>query len=37
MAKVTAWERVQKARELDRPKALDYINGIFEDFIELHR
>lgn len=32
----TAWERVEIARRLERPKALDYINSIFEDFIELH-
>ena len=29
MAKISAWEKVQLARELERPKALD-------DFIELH-
>lgn len=33
---VTAWERVTKAREAKRPKTLDYINAIFDDFIELH-
>ncbi len=33
---VTAWERVEIARKLNRPKALDYINEIFDDFIELH-
>ena len=31
-----AWDIVQKARELDRPKALDYISSIFDNFIELH-
>ena len=36
MSKITAWDRVTLARELDRPKALDYINSLFEDFIELH-
>ena len=36
MSKITAWNKVQLARELDRPKALDYINSLFEDFIELH-
>lgn len=36
MAKKTAWDRVILARRADRPKALDYINSIFEDFIELH-
>lgn len=36
MAKLTAWNRVVLARKLERPKALDYIQTIFEDFIELH-
>lgn len=36
MSKITAWDRVTLARELDRPKSLDYINSLFEDFIELH-
>ena len=36
MVKKTAWDRVILARKTDRPKALDYINSIFEDFIELH-
>ena len=36
MAKVTAWDRVKIAREPDRPTALDYIENIFEEFIELH-
>jgi len=31
-----AWERVQIARRLDRPTALDYIQILFKDFIELH-
>lgn len=35
-AKVSAWDRVQLARMLERPKALDYITEIFDDFIELH-
>ena len=34
--KVTAWERVQRARAQERPGALDYIHEIFTDFIELH-
>lgn len=34
--KITAWDRVLLARELLRPKALDYIENIFEDFIEFH-
>ena len=36
MANITAWDRVMLARKMDRPKALDYINGLFDDFIELH-
>ena len=32
----TAWERVQIARQADRPKSSDYIKNIFDDFIELH-
>ena len=36
MAKITAWDRVMLARKMDRPKALDYIHGLFDDFMELH-
>lgn len=31
-----AWERVQIARRLDRPTAMDYIPLLFKEFIELH-
>lgn len=31
-----AWKTVLKARSRKRPTSLDYINGIFDDFIELH-
>lgn len=31
-----AWDRVLIARHKDRPKAGDYIENIFEDFLELH-
>lgn len=31
-----AWDRVQLARKKDRPTAVDYIDGMFDDFIELH-
>lgn len=34
--KKTAWEKVAIAREALRPKAVDYINNIFTDFIEFH-
>ena len=33
---LSAWDKVQIARTLKRPKALDYIQNIFTDFIELH-
>lgn len=33
---VTAWERVQRARDQERPSAQDYIQEIFTDFMELH-
>ena len=36
MANITAWERVKIARAPDRPTALDYIENIFNEFIELH-
>ena len=36
MSKISAWDRVKIARESERPKALDYIESIFENFIELH-
>ena len=32
----TAWERVEIARNPKRKTALDYINKIFDEFIELH-
>lgn len=34
--KLSAWEKVLIARESSRPKALDYIENIFENFIEFH-
>ena len=36
MSQISAWDRVTLARMPERPKALDYINEIFTDFIELH-
>ena len=33
---LTAWERVEIARNQKRKTALDYINEIFDEFIELH-
>ena len=35
-SKISAWDRVKIAREPDRPTALDYIDNIFDEFIELH-
>lgn len=33
---LTAWDKVSIARLVERPTALDYIDRIFEDFMELH-
>jgi acetyl-CoA carboxylase carboxyl transferase subunit alpha len=33
---LTAWETVQFARHSDRPQTLDYIELIFDEFVELH-
>lgn len=33
---LTAWDRVSIARNSQRPKAKDYINSLFTDFVELH-
>lgn len=33
---LTPWDRVCLARHPDRPKAMDYIQGLFYDFYELH-
>jgi acyl-CoA carboxylase subunit beta len=30
------WDVVQKARVVDRPTTLDYLNTAFDDFVELH-
>ena len=32
----TAFERVQLARHPDRPHTLDFIERLFEEFVELH-
>ncbi len=34
--KITRWQRVQLSRHPDRPYALDYIEKICDEFIELH-
>ena len=36
MSNKTAWEKVEIARSQERKTALDYIEKIFDDFIELH-
>lgn len=33
---MTSYERVKAARSSDRPTGLDYIHGMFTDFMELH-
>lgn len=33
---LTAWQRVQIARHIERPHFLDYVKMLFTDFIELH-
>ncbi len=33
---LTPWETVQVARHRDRPQTVDYIDLIFEEFVELH-
>ncbi|MES2616443.1 MAG: acetyl-CoA carboxylase carboxyltransferase subunit alpha [Bacteroidota bacterium] len=33
---LTGWQKVQISRHPDRPYALDYINGLAPDFIEIH-
>ncbi len=33
---LTGWQKVQLSRHQDRPQTLDYIQMIFEDFIEMH-
>ena len=35
-ARLTAWQIAKLARHPDRPYALDYIQGVFTDFEELH-
>lgn len=33
---ITAWDRVMLSRDANRPTTLDFIHGIFSNFIELH-
>ncbi|MCD8009778.1 MAG: acetyl-CoA carboxylase carboxyltransferase subunit alpha [Lachnospiraceae bacterium] len=36
LQEIEAWEVVQRSRSADRLTSLDYISGIFEDFMEFH-
>lgn len=36
MTDLNAWDRVLLARHTNRPSAYDYIDNLFEDFVELH-
>ncbi len=36
MKELSAWERVEIARSSTRKTSLDYIESIFDDFLELH-
>ena len=36
MTNLTAWDRVLLARHQSRPVAMDYINYMFDEFVELH-
>lgn len=33
---LTPWDKVQLARHMQRPRTLDYIRGLCEDFVEFH-
>jgi acetyl-CoA carboxylase carboxyl transferase subunit alpha len=33
---LTAWQTIEVARHLERPQTLDYIESIFDEFVELH-
>ncbi len=35
-SRLTAWDNVLLARHVDRPYTLDYVNAVFDDFVELH-
>lgn len=35
-SKLTPWQMTQVARHPGRPYTMDYVNNVFEDFIELH-
>ncbi|NJK78962.1 MAG: acetyl-CoA carboxylase carboxyltransferase subunit alpha [Chloroflexaceae bacterium] len=33
---ITPWERVQRARHPNRPRTLDYVRAMTDDFVEMH-
>lgn len=33
---ITPWDRVQLARHIQRPRTLDYISNLCDDFVEMH-
>ncbi len=35
-SRITPWQRVELARHPLRPRMLDYVSRVFEDFVELH-
>jgi acetyl-CoA carboxylase carboxyl transferase subunit alpha len=35
-SRLAAWDNVLLARHVDRPYTLDYVNAIFDDFVEMH-
>src|SRR5688572_33248505 len=35
-ARLNAWQRVLLSRDPGRPDVMDYLNLVFEDFVELH-
>ncbi|MCM1043925.1 MAG: acetyl-CoA carboxylase carboxyltransferase subunit alpha [Candidatus Gastranaerophilales bacterium] len=35
-SRLSPWERVKLSRKQERPVGTDYINALFEDFVELH-
>jgi acetyl-CoA carboxylase carboxyl transferase subunit alpha len=35
-SELTAWQKVQLSRHPNRPYTLDYVERLFEDFVELH-
>jgi acetyl-CoA carboxylase carboxyl transferase subunit alpha len=36
LQRLNRWQRVQLARHMDRPHSVDYIQGMLEEFVEIH-